>query len=133
MPEIKVADAVLGLHLIIIAFNIVGLVIIPIGAWLDWRIVRVAWLRLLHLIILAIVAGQALAGRVCFLTEWQNKLAESAQQPKPLLMHWINEVIYWNLPMWIFSVMYCLAFFYVLALTALVPFRWPGLGRSGNV
>jgi hypothetical protein len=48
MIDIIIAEAVLGLHLIIIAFNVAGLILIPVGAWLGWRIVRVAWLRLLY-------------------------------------------------------------------------------------
>lgn len=131
MPDIKIAEAVLGLHLMIITFNVVGLVVIPLGAWLGWRIVRVAWLRLLHLAMLAIVAGQALAGRACFLTDWQNRLAGSGQPAQPLIMHWIDGLIYWNLPMWGFATMYCLVFLYVLTLTVLVPFRRQGLGRGG--
>jgi hypothetical protein len=128
MLDSKIAMVVLGLHLMIITFNVVGLIVIPIGAWLGWRIVRVAWLRLLYLAMLAIVAGQALAGRACFLTDWQNKLTGSGQRTQPLIMRWIDGLIYWNLPMWVFAVMYCFVFLYVLALTVLVPFRRQGLG-----
>jgi hypothetical protein len=125
-----IAEAVLGLHLMIITFNIAGLIIIPIGAWLGWRIVRIAWLRLLHLAMLAMVAGQALAGRACFLTEWQNKLTGSGQPTQPLIMHSIDKLIYWNLPLWVFAIIYCFVFLYVLALTVLVPFRWQRLARG---
>ena len=68
-----IAQLILLLHVVIITFNVAGLVIIPLGAWAGWRIVRIAWLRLLHLLLLAIVAGQALAGRACILTIWQNE------------------------------------------------------------
>jgi len=49
MIDIIIAEAVLGLHLVIITFNVAGLILIPVCAWLGWRIIRVAWLRLLHL------------------------------------------------------------------------------------
>jgi hypothetical protein len=60
------AQVILLVHFAIIVFNVLGLVVIPLGAWQRWRIVRIAWLRLLHLAIMAVVAGQALAGCACF-------------------------------------------------------------------
>ncbi len=116
------AEAILGLHLVIIAFNVLGLFVIPLGAWLRWRLVRLAWLRLLHLACLAVVAAQALAGRACFLTVWQYDLAGNRPAPEPLIMHWINSLIYWHIPIWGFAIIYCAVFLYVLALTWLVPF-----------
>jgi hypothetical protein len=68
MSDSMFADAILAAHLAIIAFNVAGLIIIPTGALAGWRIVRTAWLRLLHLGLLMVVAGQALAGRACILT-----------------------------------------------------------------
>src|ERR1700692_172086 len=118
----KIAETILGLHLIIIVFNVTGLVVIPFGAWLGWRIVRIAWLRLLHLAMLAIVAAQAVAGRAWILTVWENNLNRGGQAGQPLMMQWVDRVIYWNLPMWFFAIVYCLVFLYVLALTVLVPF-----------
>src|ERR1700712_796774 len=50
----NLAEEILGLHLVIIAFNVAGLIVIPLGSRLGWRIVRIAWLRLLRLAMLAI-------------------------------------------------------------------------------
>jgi hypothetical protein len=73
------ADAVLALHVGIILFNVFGLVVIPLGGWLGWRFVRVAWWRLLHLGAMAVVAMQALVGQACFLTLWQDALVGMGQ------------------------------------------------------
>jgi hypothetical protein len=126
LSDAVIAETILVVHFAIIAFNVVGLFVIPIGAALRWRIVRIAWLRLLHLAILAIVAGQAVAGRACFLTVWQNELTGNRTAPEPMIAHWIDGIIYWNLPIWVFAIIYCGVFAYVLALTVLVPFgpRW---------
>ncbi len=121
-PDFGLAEAILGIHLAIIAFNILGLIVIPLGAWLGWRLVRIAWLRLLHLGVLAIVAGQALANRPCFLTIWQNSLAGNVKTPPPLMMRWVNGIVYWPVPIWGFAIIYSAVFLYVLALTVLVPF-----------
>ncbi|CAN7432611.1 DUF2784 domain-containing protein [Phenylobacterium sp. LjRoot225] len=110
---------VLALHLGVIAFNVAGLAIIPLGARLNWRIVRVRWLRLLHLASLAVVALQAAFGRACLLTIWQADLTGGREDP--LIMRWVNSVLFWPLPIWVFTTVYLAVFAYVVALWRLVP------------
>lgn len=124
-----VAYSILGIHLAIIAFNVAGLVLIPLGAWRRWRWVRGFWWRLAHLVILAIVAIQALAGRACFLTIWHAALQHGAQS-QPMIAGWINRLIYWPLPLWFFAVLYVVVWLYVLALWWRVPPRLPW--RNGD-
>ncbi|HEU0196542.1 MAG TPA: DUF2784 domain-containing protein [Nevskiaceae bacterium] len=109
------ALSVLLVHVAIIVFNVAGLVLVPIGAWRHWRWVREFWWRLAHLLSLAVVALQAVAGRACFLTIWQADLSGAAAPP-PLIAHWINQLIYWPLPLWVFAVIYVLVWLYMLAL-----------------
>lgn len=125
-----IGGAVLAIHLAIIAFNLFGLVAIPLGAWRGWSFVRVRWWRLLHLASLAIVALQALLGRACFLTLWQDELA-GAGASEPLVMRIVNGLIYWPLPMWAFTAAYVVVAVYALALWRLVPpaSRRPSSGR----
>lgn len=111
-----VAAGVLTLHLAIIAFNIAGCVLIPIGAWRRWRWVRGFWWRLTHVICLAVVALQALLGRACFLTLWQSDLSGAGPHTQPMIAGWINRLIYWSLPLWVFAVAYMLVFAYVIGL-----------------
>jgi hypothetical protein len=115
------AAAILAVHVAVIAFNVAGLLVIPVGAALRWRFIRIAWLRLLHLALLAIVAGQALAGRACILTILQDDASGQAAS-EPLIMSWVDRLVYWNLPFWVFTVIYSAIFLYVLALSFLVPF-----------
>jgi hypothetical protein len=122
---IRLADAVLALHVGVILFNVFGLVVIPLGGWLGWRFVRVAWWRLLHLGAMAAVAVQALVGRPCFLTLWQDALVGTGQREPPLVMRWANRVIFWPLPLWFFAALYGLAWLYVLALLWCLPSEWP--------
>lgn len=110
-------QAVLATHLGVIAFNLFGLLAIPLGAALGWDWVRVRWWRILHLGSMAVVALQAALGRDCFLTIWQSVLTGEA--PQPLITRWVNSMIYWPLPMWAFTAGYIAAFGYVLAL-----WRW---------
>lgn len=120
------ADAVLAVHALIVAFNVFGLVAIPLGAWRKWAFVRIAWWRVLHLVLLAIVALQALLDRACFLTIWQDdllRLAGETPASGPWLRRLIMQVIFWPLPLWVFAVLYVAVWIYTLSLWWLVPPR----------
>lgn len=114
---------VLGIHFTIIAFNVIGLIVIPLGALLSWSFVRAPFWRMLHLLSWGVVALQALAGRACFLTDWQHELAGSQGNPDPLIARMVNAIIYWPLPLWVFAMLYAVVFAFVLALLWLVPVR----------
>jgi Protein of Unknown function (DUF2784) len=116
------AETVLAAHLAIILFNLFGLVAVPLGALRGWRFVEIRWWRLLHLLLLAAVAVQAAAGRACVLTLWQADLA-GIRAPPPLVMSWVERMIYWPLPLWVFTVLYILVFGYALLLYRFVPPR----------
>jgi len=122
-------QAVLAVHLAVIAFNVIGLIAIPLGAWLGWAWVRIRWWRVLHLASLAVVALQAAFGRACFLTLWQSDLTGATEQP--LIMRWVNSVIYWPLPMWVFTAAYLAVFAYVLGLWVFVRPRAGGRAAPG--
>jgi uncharacterized protein DUF2784 len=116
------AQAILGVHLAVIAFNVLGLVAIPLGAALRWRWVRVRWWRALHLVSWAVVALQAALGRACFLTIWQDELTGPQAQP-PLIERTVERLVYWPLPIWVFAAIYLVLFALVVALWWLVPPR----------
>ena len=117
-----IAEVILGVHFVIIVFNVLALVVIPVGAWAGWRFVRWAWLRVLHLGVMGVVAGQAVAGRACFLTIWEDELTGNRTVAEPMIMRWVDGVIYWDVPIWGFAIFYSVLFLYVVGLTVLVPF-----------
>lgn len=111
---------VLAVHLLVIAFNVLGLVAIPLGARLGWSWVRIRWWRAVHLASWVIVAIQAVLGRACFLTLWQDDLTGGGAED-PLIMRLVNRLIYWPLPMWAFTALYVVLFAMVLVLWRRVP------------
>lgn len=113
---------VLAIHLLVIAFNVLGLVVIPLGAKLGWGFVRIRGWRVLHVGSWVVVALQAVLGRACFLTLWQDDLSGRGAED-PMIMRWVNSVIYWDLPMWVFTGLYLALFALVLALWKWVPPR----------
>ena len=131
-PELSGAAAilVLALHLVVVAFNVFGMVVIPLGAWRGWPIVRVAWWRILHLAFMALVAVQALLGQACFLTIWQAALERRAESApvEPLIQRWMEAALYWDLPPAFFAAAYTILLIYCAALWLLVP---PERRKSG--
>lgn len=126
VPQLRSALAfgVFLLHIGIIAFNVFWMVVIPLGAWRGWRFVHAFWWRTSHLGILSVIALQAVLHRACFLTIWQTDLlqtAGSSASAGPLVSGWINRLIYWPLPLWVFALFYVAIFLYVLVLWWLVP------------
>ena len=121
------ATAVLAVHFGIVAFNLGGLVLVPIGKWAGWRIVSAFWWRLAHLASLAAVALQSILGQACFLTLWQAGLEAraDASDPPPLIASWINGLLFWPLPLWVFATAYVAVFVYTLLLWRWVPPRRP--------
>jgi len=118
------ALAVLAVHVAVIAFNVFGLIAIPLGGLLDWRFVRVFWWRALHLALLAVPALQALFGCTCFLTLWQAMLEQEVgarASQEPLIARLVESVIFWPLPIWFFAALYVAIWIYALALWWLVP------------
>ena len=113
------ASAVLYLHFAVVAFNVFWIVAIPLGAWQGWAFIRSFWWRAAHLIVLAIVALQAVVGALCFLTIWQAALLRAAGGPTsetPLIERIITALVFWPLPLWAFVVLYVAAVVYAFAM-----------------
>lgn len=115
------AKIVLAIHLLVIGFNLFGLIAIPVGAIRNWKFVFRRWFRWLHLLSLTLVAIQALAGRACFLTIWQDQLSPADGGQQPLIMRWVNDLIFWSLPEAFFTALYIAIWLYALALMWFVP------------
>jgi hypothetical protein len=120
------AGLVLTVHVAVILFNLFGLIAVPLGAWRGWSFVRIFWWRALHLAALAVVALQAVLGRACFLTLWQDSLLQNAGETGsrvPLIQRWVAQAIFWPLPVWFFALLYVTVWIYAIALWRIVPPR----------
>jgi hypothetical protein len=74
------ADLIVGLHVAYVGFVIVGLLLILFGILLHWQWIRNPWFRLVHLLMILIVAFEALYDVTCPLTTWENDLRRAAGQ-----------------------------------------------------
>ncbi len=111
IPPALLADAVLLLHLAVVAFIVLGLALILVGGRRGWRWVRRRWLRLLHITAIAVVVAQAWLGRYCGLTVLESWLRRQAGQPayeRSFVAHWVHRLLYYDAPMWVFALLYTL-------------------------
>lgn len=103
------ADAFLIAHVLFVTFIVLGLVVIYLGAWLSWRWVRNFWFRILHLGGIGFVVLESWAGVICPLTIWEMQLREKAGQSVydgAFIQSWLQSVLYYEAPHWIFVVIY---------------------------
>ncbi len=74
------ADLVTAAHLAVVAYVLLGQLLVLIGWPLGWRWIRNAWFRLSHLGIIAYISFNAVRGELCFLTHWEADLRTKAGQ-----------------------------------------------------
>ncbi len=113
------ADAVLVLHFVIVIFVVGGLVLIVSGNLLRWRWVNALWFRLAHVSAIGVVVAQAWLGKVCPLTtleSWLRVQAGSGSYDKSFIEHWVQRLLFFEAPFWVFTVVYTLFGLIVLAI-----------------
>lgn len=120
----RLADAILAVHVAVVAFVLLGTLAILAGGPLGWRWVLGFGFRLSHLLLMVFIALQAWLGRLCPLTEWEQALRNRAGQATydaSFIQHWLSRLIFFDAPWWIFVAAYS-----VLALSiAACWWRWP--------
>jgi len=103
------ADAVLLAHALFVAFVVLGLLCIYLGGWLGWRWVRRPLFRYCHLGAVAIVVAQSWVGVICPLTTWEMALRERAGEASysgAFIAHWLESLLYYRAPAWVFTLVY---------------------------
>ncbi|MCX7044456.1 MAG: DUF2784 domain-containing protein [Candidatus Sumerlaeota bacterium] len=118
------ADAILIVHTAFIAFVVFGFGLILAGAWRRWAWTRNLWFRLAHLLAIAGVAAQSIAGQICPLTIWENQLREAAGDAPysgAFIQHWLQKLIFYEAPDWVFAVAYAAFALMVLATLIFIP------------
>lgn len=103
------ADAILVLHAAVVAFVVLGQLVIIVGWLRNWQWVRWFWLRLVHLSTIAFVVVQTWLGQLCPLTFWEQQLRAVAGEvayEKSFIEFWLSKVLFYDLPWWVFIAAY---------------------------
>ena len=103
------ADGILLLHVLVVAFVVLGLLLIITGRFRNWQWVRNPWFRLLHLLAIGVVVLQSWFGVICPLTTLEMDLrahAGDAVYAGSFIAHWLERLLYYRLPPWVFVLGY---------------------------
>lgn len=126
MPYQLLADVMLSLHFAFVLFVVGGLVFILAGACRGWGLARSFWFRLAHLAAIAIVVAQAWLGAACPLTlleMWLRTKAAATTYTGSFIEHWLQRLLYYEAPGWVFTLIYTLFGLAVLAAWRYFPPR----------
>jgi len=131
LPYQFLADLVLALHVAIVVFVVGGLVAIVAGNLRAWRWINMAWFRLAHLFAIALVVAEAWLGVVCPLTSLEMALRAKAREMTytgSFVEHWLQRILYYDAPAWVFTFAYSL---FALAVAATWWYFPPRFNRRG--
>jgi len=109
MPYQLFANLVLALHIAIVAFVIAGLVLVLLGNWRGWSWVNHWWFRALHLGAIGVVVAESWFGLTCPLTTlemWLRSKAHQVTYAGGFIEHWMQELLYYDAPAWVFVLCY---------------------------
>jgi len=108
-PYGVLADAVLLVHALFVAFVVIGQLLVLAGLAWGWRWVRNRRFRLWHLLAIGVVVLQAWAGVLCPLTILENRLrlqAGEAGYSGSFITHWLHRLIFFDAAPWVFTAAY---------------------------
>jgi len=100
------ADVVLAVHVAFVLFVVLGFAAILAGIAARRRFAFNAWFRGAHLAAIAFVAIESLAGYACPLTVWEDAL-RGVRADQGFLERFVHAWLFWNLPGWAFTAIYC--------------------------
>ena len=118
------ADLVLVVHTLFVIFVVLMVPAILVGGWLGWGWVRWFWFRLFHIFGILIVVAQAWVGIICPLTTlemWLRRLAGENAYDGGFIQYWLQKILFWNAPAWVFILIYTLFFLLVVMTWVWVP------------
>ena len=102
-----IADIVLVIHSCVVIFMISGFVLIPIGYKFHWGWIANTQLRIFHTGMMMFITLATLLGITCPLTSIENSL-RGIYQSKSFIEYWIKQIIYWDVPVHFFIILYCM-------------------------
>ncbi len=130
------ANALLAIHMLFVIFMVGGQILIYLGHFMQWLWVRNPWFRVFHLIGIGVVVLQSWVGVLCPLTIWEMALRERAGTETysgSFIQHWLQSLLYYSAPEWVFIMCYTLFGSLVLASWFIVRPNSFSKGHNGAI
>jgi hypothetical protein len=127
VPYGFLADLVVAVHLAYVSFVLFGQVAIVLGICFKWSWVRNFWFRVIHLLMITIVAVEAILDITCPLTTWEfnlRKLAGQRSEEGSFIGRLLHDLMFFSAPPWVFTACYIGFALLVLGTFILAPPRW---------
>lgn len=127
------ADLVVLAHAAYVSFVLFGQLGILAGILCRWEWIRNRTFRWLHLAAISLVVLESLLGIVCPLTTletWLRRQAGQTTYAGDFIGHWVHELLFYNAPAWVFTLIYATFGLTVLAAFFVAPPR--PRRKSGN-
>jgi hypothetical protein len=108
-PYHALADAVLVLHALFVAFVVLGFGAILIGRFSHWRWAKNPVFRIVHLLSIGFVVLQSWFDQLCPLTVWENELRQKAGQAgysESFIASWLHKILFYQVEPWVFTMTY---------------------------
>lgn len=103
------ADLLLWLHTLIIAGAVLPVPLVIIGKCMKWQWIYGNWFRFGHLGLIAFVVVNTWFGNLCPLTIWESNLRIAAGEKgysQSFVSTWFSQLIYIDLPSYVFAIAY---------------------------
>ena len=117
------ANGILIVHALFVAFVVGGLAFVWLGAWRGWIAARNFRFRVFHLAAIVYVALETLAGIACPLTVWEDALRGGSVEGEDFVARWLHRVLYYDFPTWAFTLGYVLFAMAAILTFLLIPPR----------
>lgn len=127
------ADLLVVVHILYVAYIVVGLGLIVAGLRRKWYWVRNPWLRLTHLLAILIVVYEIIVKAQCPLTVWEMQLralAGQAVNQTTFMDRLLSFILVADAPVWLVSGLYHAIGLAILSLFVFAPPRWKKARQS---
>ncbi len=124
MNYIILADIVLILHFLFVLFNVMGILLIWIGKYMNWQWVHYFWFRAVHFASILLVVFFSLLDISCPLTVLEKNLRLLGGEGfynQSFIQFWIHKILFYNAPEEIFIIIYIIFSMLVAGTFIFVP------------
>ena len=109
------SEIVLLFHFGIFLFIVTSFFLIPLGYYQKWKWVKNKYYRSIHIILMGFIFIETILGFMCPLTLLEHFLRNDTKVNNKFT-EIIHLIMYWNLPIYQFIILYFLSFLYLIFL-----------------